>query len=58
MSKSNNNNYPANVEKIVDDYVERLKQNLKGLPETDRQEFVKEMQSHIYESYINDSTWG
>jgi len=53
---NNNNGYPKAVEKIVTDYLERLENNLQGLPETDKNEFIKEMQSHIYESYINDPT--
>jgi uncharacterized membrane protein len=48
-------NYPESVEKIVSNYLERLDQNLKGLPEKDRNDFVKEMESHIYESYTNDT---
>ncbi len=52
----NHNNYPGPVEKIVSDYLERLAKHLKGLPQKNKEEFVKEMQSHIYESYMNDTT--
>jgi uncharacterized membrane protein len=49
-------NYPEPVEKIVNNYLERLKEYLKGLPESDKEEFIKEIESHIYESYQNDTT--
>lgn len=38
--------------KIVDGYLDRLRGLLRGLPETDREEMVREIYSHIYESYM------
>lgn len=46
-----NNNYPETVKKIIHDYTARLKENLKGLPEEDQNEMIKEIESHIFESY-------
>lgn len=48
------NDFPPNVEKIVDDYMARLSSRLRGIPERDRGELLSEIRSHIYESYIND----
>ena len=48
------NKYPENVEKIVDDYLSRVKTNMKGVPEIDKDDFIKEIDSHIYESYIDE----
>ena len=48
-------NYPQPVEKIVDNYLERLEGYLQGLPGSDKEEFIKEIESHIYESYQNDA---
>jgi uncharacterized membrane protein len=42
------------VDKIIQNYLNRLKRHLKGLPENDQEELLKEIHSHIYESYIND----
>lgn len=49
-------NYPEPVEKIVNNYLERLEEYLQGLPASDKEEFIKEIESHIYESYQNDAT--
>jgi uncharacterized membrane protein len=51
-----NNDFPPNVEKIVDDYIARLSSRLRGLPERDRNELLNEIRSHIYESYIHDTS--
>jgi uncharacterized membrane protein len=48
-------NYPQPVEKIVNNYLERLEGYLQGLPGSDKEEFIKEIESHIYESYQNDA---
>ena len=48
------NNYPESVEKIVNDYIERVHNHLKNLPEKDKEDFLKEIESHIYESYISE----
>lgn len=50
------NNYSDSVEKIVNNYMKRLKDKLKGLPESDQADLAKEIQSHIYESFVNDPT--
>jgi len=50
-----NNGFPQSVEKIVNDYLERLASRLKGMPDGDRRELVDEIRSHIFESYVNES---
>lgn len=50
------NNFSPSIEKIVDDYLKRLKSHLKGFPEKDKEELVKEVYSHIYESFVSDPT--
>ncbi len=47
--------YPDTVQKIVNDYLGRVKVHLKGMPEKDQEESVREIESHIYESYSNDA---
>ena len=42
------------VEKIIQNYLIRLKRHLKGLPEVEQEELLKEIHSHIYESYASD----
>jgi len=49
-----NHNYPPTVSQIVDDYLTRLKSQLRGMPEPDRDELAREIASHIYESYSNE----
>lgn len=51
-----NHHYPETVQKIVNDYLGRVKQYLRGMPEKDRDESVREIESHIFESYSNDAT--
>jgi len=48
------NNYPDSVERIVNNYVRQLKGHLKGIPEQDQEDFIKEIESHIYESFTNE----
>ncbi len=48
------NKYPENVEKIVNDYLTRVRSHMKGVPENDRDDFIKEIDSHIYESYTDE----
>lgn len=48
--------FSEHVDKIVNNYLKRLKSYLKGLPEQDKEELVKEIHSHIYESFVNDPT--
>jgi len=51
-----NNGFPQPVEKIVNDYLERLDARLKGMPAGDRRELADEIRSHVYESYVNESS--
>jgi uncharacterized membrane protein len=51
-----NSDFPQSVEKIVNDYLERLATRLKGMPAGDRRELVDEIRSHIYESYVSESS--
>jgi len=50
------NDFSEPIAKIVENYLNRLKHHLKGLPEADQQELVKEIHSHIYESFRDDPT--
>ena len=50
------NNFSDSVGKIVNNYLDRIKPHLKGLEDADQEELVKEVYSHIYESFINDPT--
>lgn len=54
MKMNNSANFSESVEKIVNNYLHRLKSHLKGLPEQDQAELVKEIHSHIFESYTNN----
>jgi uncharacterized membrane protein len=47
--------YPAVVEKIVQDYLQRVAIQLKRFPNSDQKEVLKELGSHIYESYGAES---
>lgn len=49
------NGFSGPVAQIVDNYLERLKKNLKGIPAKDQEELVKEIHSHIYESFRADT---
>lgn len=50
------NDFGEQVGKIVDNYSKRLKDHLKGFPEKDKEELLREIHSHIYESYKSDPT--
>lgn len=50
------NGFSGPVAQIVDNYLDRLKKGLKGIPARDQDELVKEIHSHIYESFRNDPT--
>ncbi|MGZ5498646.1 MAG: HAAS signaling domain-containing protein [Candidatus Aminicenantales bacterium] len=50
------NGFSGPVAQIVDNYLERLKKGLKGIPAKDQDELVREITSHIYESFRNDPT--
>jgi len=46
------NNYSDTVGKIVESYMNRLKTRLRPVPARERDEFLREIRSHIYESYL------
>jgi uncharacterized membrane protein len=48
------NGFSGPVAQIVDHYLERLRKSLRGIPAKDRDELVKEINSHIYESFRRD----
>ena len=50
------NGFSGPVAQIVDNYLERLKKGLKGISAKDQEDLVKEIHSHIYESFRNDPT--
>ena len=50
------NDFSEPVGKIVDNYLRKLKTHLKGLPANDQEELVKEIRSHIYDSFRSDAT--
>jgi len=50
------NGFSGPVAQIVDNYLDRFKKGLRGLPAKDQDELVKEINSHIYESFRNDPT--
>jgi uncharacterized membrane protein len=45
------NPYPEAVEKIANDYMERVKSQLRLVPAREQVEFLLEIRSHIYEAY-------
>jgi uncharacterized membrane protein len=47
--------YPEVVEKIVQDYLQRVGIQLKRFPNSDQEEVLKELGSHIYKSYCCES---
>ncbi len=49
------NGFSGPVAQIVDSYLARLRKGLSGIPARDQDELVKEINSHIYESYRNDT---
>jgi len=50
------NGFSGPVAQIVDNYLARLKKGLRGFSAKDQEELVKEIHSHIYESFRNDPT--
>jgi len=44
-------NFNEDVRKIVDDYIKRIESCMGKMPERDKTDFLKEIESHIYESY-------
>jgi uncharacterized membrane protein len=45
------NDYPDVVAKITNDYLERVKWQLRLVPAREQDEFLREIQSHLYEAY-------
>lgn len=45
------NNYPEVVAKIANDYLDRVKSQLRLVPAREQDEFLREIQSHVYEAY-------
>ncbi|HXB74566.1 MAG TPA: DUF1700 domain-containing protein [Candidatus Acidoferrales bacterium] len=45
------NNYPEVVAKIAKDYLERVKSQLRLVPVREQNEFLREIESHLYEAY-------
>jgi uncharacterized membrane protein len=43
--------YPEVVARIVDDYLERVRAQLRLVPAGEQDEFLREIQSHLYEAY-------
>jgi uncharacterized membrane protein len=50
------NGFSGPAAQIVDNYLVRLRKGIKGFPAKDQEELVKEIHSHIYESFRNDPT--
>ncbi|MBN2400318.1 MAG: DUF1700 domain-containing protein [Candidatus Aminicenantes bacterium] len=46
-----NNHFPPPAEKIVADYLEKMRAQLKGMNANDQNEVLAEIRSHIYESF-------
>jgi uncharacterized membrane protein len=44
-------NYPPVVAKIANDYLERVKSQLRLVPVREQNEFLREIESHLYEAY-------
>jgi uncharacterized membrane protein len=45
--------YPEVVAKIANDYLERVRLQLRTVPASERDEFLREIGSHLYEAYQN-----
>jgi hypothetical protein len=45
------NNYPEVVSKLADDYLQRVKLQLRQLPAPEQNEFLREIESHLYDAY-------
>src|SRR5262245_36639043 len=52
------NDYPEVVGKILDDYLQRLNHQLRCVPALERDEFLQEIRSHVYEAYQQEPTDG
>ncbi len=49
-------NYPEAVQKIATDYLERVTARLRTVPTQEREEFLRELRSHIFEAYSENAT--
>ena len=45
------NEYPDAVAAIANDYLERVKAHLRLVPASEQEDFLREIQSHLYEAY-------
>jgi uncharacterized membrane protein len=45
------NNYPEVVAKIANDYLERVRSHLRLVPAREQDDFLREIESHLYEAY-------
>jgi uncharacterized membrane protein len=45
------NNYPDVVARIANDYLERVRSHLRLVPAPEQDEFLREIQSHLFEAY-------
>jgi uncharacterized membrane protein len=54
--KKMGNELPEAVEKIANDYLDRLSEHLAAMPAGDRRELLDEIRSHIHDAYMNEST--
>ena len=43
--------YPPEVAAIVDDYLARMEEHVEGVPVSEREDFVQEIRSHLYEAF-------
>ena len=50
------NELPHAAERIANDYENRLSDRLKGMPAGDRNELLHEIRSHIYDSFMSETT--
>jgi uncharacterized membrane protein len=48
-------NYPDAVAMIVTDYLERVKRQLRLVPASEQDEFLRELESHVFEGYNEES---
>jgi uncharacterized membrane protein len=44
-------NYPDAVAKIANDYLDRVREKLRSVPAHEQAEFIRELESHVYEAY-------
>lgn len=49
-------NYPEHVSTIAEDYLARVNAALRGLPAAEREDFVSELRSHIFEAFQREAS--